>query len=440
MTKEAKRIMKYDDLEINKVYQKTNMSDAEKKELLANCLNKRQQILSDNEKDMESVVNYEELSARRNEKMKKSEGKINILKTVLVASASIVATAAIVIGVVNYQGSKRTTTSKNTEKINTKDLGDVVQVFTSSYRGMEPIKIGDYEFNLTAEGVAFNRISEKEYTIIPDTLGVPGEMYSNDIYSDGEYAFYCSKQYLYIYKLSEKAVEKKVAAFELGGDGNYREDNRLGIGAIKNGYIYMNCHHDYEENIYVYNITRDEVKTINDKCLYVDLGEYMVCEELGSCKTDESIRHDAVGYSIWKYTDDGIEEIRSLASSKEKQPFNDIYFYKSKIGSNEEWPEYTWLLNDKLYIGIYEKDTEVTVYTFDIKTEEYKKVGVLKASDLGYKDGKQSVEIKSVYDDHYLVAIGNVDFETDELDGFNDGFVCYNYYFETGEYEVNKMN
>jgi hypothetical protein len=202
----------------------------------------------------------------------------------------------------------------------------------------------------------------------------------------------------------------------------------------------MNCHHDYEENIYVYNITRDEVKTINDKCLYVDLGEYMVCEELGSCKTDESIRHDAVGYSIWKYTDDGIEEIRSLASSKEKQPFNDIYFYKSKIGNNEEWPEYTWLLNDKLYIGIYEKDTEVTVYTFDIKTEEYKKVGVLKASDLGYKDGKQSVEIKSVYDDHYLVAIGNVDFETDELDGFNDGFVCYNYYFETGKYEVNKMN
>ena len=432
--------MKYDDLEINKVYQKTNMSDAEKKELLANCLNKRQQILSDNEKDMESVVKYEEFSARRNEKMKKSEGKINILKTVLVASASIVATAAIVIGVVNYQGSKRTTTSKNTEKINTKDLGDVVQVFTSSYRGMEPIKIGDYEFNLTAEGVAFNRISEKEYTIIPDTLGVPGEMYSNDIYSDGEYAFYCSKQYLYIYKLSEKAVKKKVAAFELGGDGNYREDNRLGIGAIKNGYIYMNCHHDYEENIYVYNITRDEVKTINDKYLYVDLGEYMVCEELGSCKTDESIRHDAVGYSIWKYTDDGIEEIRSLASSKEKQPFNDIYFYKSKIGNNEEGSEYTWLLNDKLYIGIYEKDTEVTLYTFDTKTEKYEKIGVLKASDLGYKDGKQSVEIKSVYDDHYLVAIGNVDFETDELDGFNDGFVCYNYYFETGEYEVNKMN
>ena len=85
--------------------------------------------------------------------------------------------------------------------------------------------------------------------------------------------------------------------------------------------------------------------------------------------------------------------------------------------------------------------SEVTIYTFDTKTEEYEKIGVLKASDFGFVDGKQTVEIKSVYNDHYLISIGNVyDNDTDGLDGEYDSYVHYKYFFNTKKYEIVHMS
>ena len=380
--------------------------------------------------------------------MKKSEGKIKILKTVVVASASIAATFAIIIGVTNYSNSKRknvgketesTTLSKETKSIDSKEYVDFIQVFPKSYMGEAPIKIGNYVFAFSQKGVGVKSKDEKEYNDLPDVYYTGDFDVYSGIYSNGEYVYYCEKQYLYKYNLKTKKADK-IKVFECGGEGNYREDNKLSVVAGKKGYIYMDCEHDYETNIYVYNFNNNEVETIPDKFLDIDLGDYMVCEELGSRSTDESIRKDTVGYSIYKYTEDGLEKVRTLISSKENISCDDMKFYYSKIEKNEGLPEYSWLVNDKLHIGIYEKESELTLYTFDVNTEEYKKNGILKASDLGYKDGKQTIEIKSVYDDHYLVAIGDVDNETDELDGEYDGFVYYNYNFITKKYEIKKMS
>jgi len=88
-------VMKVEDLNKSKAYKKLNMSDVEKSELLEMCKSKKKELKSE----------IPDLSIRRTEKVNKDD-KNSIIKKVVFAAGSIVATITIVAGVAKYNGGK----------------------------------------------------------------------------------------------------------------------------------------------------------------------------------------------------------------------------------------------------------------------------------------------------------------------------------------------
>lgn len=442
----------------NKVLDAIKMDENKIQQMIDNCVELKSQS---------SPLKEDELSVRRNINMKKNKDGFDIFKKVAIAAVSVGLSGAVIAGVAKYNNeleknekgvAKETvevTTDNDVINIETSnDLQEYYKVFPNSGTSTKSMKLGDYVFRIVENGVSVEYKNEK--TKLPD------QTYDHALFSNGEYVFYCVNQYLYKFNLRKKELEKKIEIFKCSGENNYKKDDRLRVVVGKKGYIYMNCNHKLEEDIYIYNIEKDEVKTIKDKTIKedVDFGDYAICMEMSCQIVNDIEEHNVTRDMICKYTENGIEEVRTLTSDKGNLPGEDITFYPCNTPYSDEFDSYGWLLNGKIYIGMYEKYamdikkindetpyediwdySEVTIYTFDTKTEEYEKIGVLKASDFGFVDGKQTVKIKSIYNDYYLISIGNVyDDDTDGLDGEYDSYVHYKYFLNTKKYEIVHMS
>lgn len=111
--------MKYKDIEKNKAYENLGMNEEEVNNLLADCIEKKQEL----------KAGISDLSVRRIEKMKNNKYG-DILRKAIVASVSVIATGAIIVGVIQYNGNKnndnnkvvKMTTEISTEEKTTENL------------------------------------------------------------------------------------------------------------------------------------------------------------------------------------------------------------------------------------------------------------------------------------------------------------------------------
>lgn len=402
----------------------------------------------------EPTMSRSQLDDRRIEKMDKKG--YDILKKLAVASVSIIATGAVIIGAINHGHFKKVGKKDSLRDFFSKD--GYIKICNDD----KPIQIGNYYFDFDDDdhNVVFKKEGYKEYTNLPDnpngfSSGTAGEC---DVYSNGRYVYYFMKGYLYKYDLVTKKVKKNNGFISVGNkiswdSSDVQDDGFFRLINIKNGIIYINgvCDNsegtDTEKCLYEYNI--DDKKWNVD--LHFELSDdfekednYVLCYKYN--QEDGSLSEIYIG----KYTAKGIENVTMVEKSKAglstycvEQIFNEnkddlnkkFYFcIRSKYTEKakdmvEKGEDLSNSFDSEIWDG-----SEIKVCTFDIETEKIAESVVLNTSTFGYGE-EQSIRIYKLSKDYWTVIIDDVDEEKD-LDDEKDGTVKFKYYYKTKKFEV----
>ncbi|HAV91398.1 MAG TPA: hypothetical protein DCW44_09015 [Eubacterium sp.] len=417
--------MKYKDIKKNKAYENLGMNEEEVNNLLADCIEKKQEL----------KAGISDLSVRRNEKMKKKEYG-DVLKKVAVASLSLVATGAIIAGVAIYKdntkpgnnsmAAKETTikeTQKFTEKVTEKETEIEIQTLNENEKVKKSHKFGcictencDDNGNVIEEDVIAshekNRLAKhgkyevmqtltdpnKKYDIklkqgdkfkIVDSISMIDEYHQLTLYYYGKNLYYFDNEGLktlnlktakadYVFKYSESGTELV----------NHSWSSRIDICDIDDSYIYVSGHISTDENdgndySYSYDIKNKKLNKINAKCFEWDLRDdliitkdepnYMISSEGDSLtespkyverKVDgkiETLRK--LGDRVWVFTED-----------------NDLSFSKSDNN------KFYYISFDKVKQSGYTDYSEVTVMAYNIKTNETEKIDVFTIPNMNIGD------------------------------------------------------
>lgn len=445
--------MKYDNVEKNKIYEKTSMSNEEKKELLANCLKKRQEILSDEThvKD-EPVI---ELTARRNEKMNKNDGIGRIFKTVAVAAFAVVATGAIINGVGSHNNKSAkesvvATSEKMTDKVEetTKEVKEPVVnneevVDNSTYVNIggntdctgrleygEEKEIGGalfkYDVKNNNEYLYVKGKDSKKYKEICD--------YYPGIYTNGEYVYYESDG-LMRYDIKNDKLDKVDI---IKADKNAKEYNAVKgtdefektVDLVRNDIMYMSFTHswlddkgvdNYEYGIYTYNMVSGESKLLKENRQIISVyNNFFITGKVmdGIKDDDDNLLHESYIEMM-----DG-DELKEVLSVGECTKLVDTGFTYSK--------KYFYFVKyEKLKDGHHVDESEFKLIKVSKDKAELEEVVTLTSDD--FVNPNHNMKIVKATDEYCIVEVelqpGDV-FYTDE-----NSNAYYRYTFATKKIE-----
>ena len=404
--------MKYKDgIEKNKAYVNLGMNDSKKNELLENCKNKKKEIKS-------GVI---DLKLRRNEKMNKERTYLDIIQKVCVASVSIIATGAIILGVSKYNADNKkvaVTTEKITEKITenttekiteetTEKIDNTTDGYSQVFAGtiekglaegsldtsLGQVKLGDYVCEIEGTDMEYPTIdsqhcmwlaikgkNDDKFTKIKDFK------FQNikDVYSDGKIIYATYENYVNKYDIENNKVEQMDISKDKSLTEN-REREEFGdyaliynVVTIKKGVIYLdawrrrrNTENDLRHDIVAYNTNSKKFSVEIEKYYnaYIDYEGYMVARH----RNDED---DAV-LVLYSFTSDGLHEEKQIFENSEYllgsiDSKNIIYF--AGDGKHE------FIKPDGYEFMIL---TNVKMYSYDIKNDVLKELAEMDIEDFG---------------------------------------------------------
>lgn len=359
--------MKYDNVEKNKVYEKTSMSDAEKKELLANCLKKREEILSEETNTKDEPIS--DFIVKRNEKMNKNDGIGRVFKYVGVAAFAIITSGAIIGGVANYQNGKNNmpaktgviaTTEKPTEEVKDPVVNKEVEFDNSTYKviygndygvnypGNDGIEISGIKFKVNVkdnnEYLYVKGKDDKDFKEVIDLYCV------GDVYTNGEYIYYLDGkegEKIYKYNIKENKLEetnvvktiKDTAPENIDDESNhvffsknYVFNDVMYISARHTMYDKDNNEHD-ECDIYALNLISGETKRFKeDRAILEAHNNCLVTRRYMNPDNQECEQYETY---IEMIKGDKLEEITSLGELSDIVPteltVSRKYFYFEKF-------------------------------------------------------------------------------------------------------------
>lgn len=416
----------------NKVYSALKVDDDTIQQMIDDCIELKSQT---------SPLKTDELSVRRNEKMRRKVKNVDTFKKVAVASLSLAATGAIIVGAMAYknQGSNgvakgvqkpvvETTTEiveqakdenkievlnanepgikvdKN-EDINYKTLcpEDGSQVFESKEDGKEVYKYGGYIFTMyTAE----NSDSENEPNV---TVKKQGEDTEHEIigmdsailaapytYSNGKYIYYCYKNRLYKYNLETNESESMILFDEKDTNAivDCIHDGKLLIDIATSKEVVEDYYYDFDNTVVSYDIKsgKTQVAEGRDISEYIDDGYFITFKT-----TKYEGMKDAFGRAV--------SVVESCVEKINETGFEEV----AKLGNHSRFKGAS-KSGDKLYFAVYgeleegkaDDESQFIFKEFDKKTCEVKTLGEIKSEDLGYDNG--TIVIDKVTDE-YLVGL-----------------------------------
>ena len=415
----------------NKAYENLKANPDVKKHMLEAC------IMADKEDSL--VRNADGLGIRRIEKMRKKEHG-EIFKKVAVASLSLAATGAIVAGVATYRNDNnlgnnsmvaKETTIKETQKIGNEKLkksqkygcicmdycddeGNIIEYNGDSaneknrvgkygkYLIMQTVTDSDGNFDIKVkDGNTFKKV---------DSIKRDGrdDLVETKYYGDNLYYFdYEGLRTLnlktckadYVFKFSE--ADTKLV--------NNLWDSNIEIDDIYDNYIYISGCIDTDEkatNLYIYSYDRvnKKLNKINDRYYARDVKddliiteespEYKMSDDCGSLSESPTYIERKVngnletikklGNRVWAYTEDGDNYLSF--SKKNKDILYYVSFEKIKETSESDY-------------------SEITVMSYDIKTNETEKIDTFNIPNMNM--GDKGLWIQKITDDSIKLYYDN---------------------------------
>ena len=443
--------MKVEDLNKSKAYKKLNMSDVEKSELLEMCKSKKKELKSD----------IPDLSIRRTEKVNKDD-KNSIIKKVVFAAGSIVATIAIVAGVAKYNNeleknekgvAKETvevTTDNGTKYIEDEFVVDKNEnldydVLFDENRLIElmsnkgKITIDGYDFDYKTVNGTNPKVSvigatlgyenydtallvkeknETEYTEVPNAEEGIGNTLSN-----GESLIYFGvDSSLCKYNMKTKKYYKVKIDCDTEGRKDFSKKYSKILGCV-DGKVYMNIvyadfvgsysdgeDHNIKSYICMYNILTNELTCIRkDREIIYCLGKYLITATRfsDSNTVDTSSLYNQLSCYVEKITEEGLEEVAFMGEHSDCLNYDDYdgryIFFESMKPLDECNEDYDY--------------TEKTIKVFDKESGKVSKLATIKSEDFGHVDSGLSIEkininnctVRVGYDDYYKYTFATKD-------------------------------
>lgn len=350
----------------------------------------------------EPAASRSELDVRRIEKMNKRGNEI--FKKIAVASVSLIATGAIILGVVQHNKF-----NKNDNKVahTVRDAGEFVPVY-KDYYGAE-VTVGDYIFTKNSYDEAYiesKKTNQKEELSVLNGDDIALER----VYTDGKTIVYDNYGCLYVYDIETKYKEKIDVVTEAEGkiqtrqntvNGRYTSDisqnTYVEIAAVKNGNVYLNYRDSVEDQgtkssrsvhrIYMYALKRAESKLLDDDREISDVyDDFVITKRYLIHKTSTEKTGDVPVESMFevfysKLTKKGFEDVKSFGEHSDFYPAKDqgdvIFFerYNTEMDDNSK---------DKY---------EITLISYDRKSGETKDLATIKKSDFTDKEADMYFEL-----------------------------------------------
>ncbi|WP_288887819.1 hypothetical protein [uncultured Eubacterium sp.] len=352
-----------------------------------------------------SIVDMDEW---RIEKMRKEKTYFDLVKKIGIASLSIIATGAIVLGVMKYTEGKNntknakesTTTEYSTENKNTDDE-EYVQVFknlvgkiiekSSLDTALAQVEVKDYiieiegdkkdEPYIESQTCMWIAIKGKNDNKFKEVKEFKFEN-KDDVYFNGKYMFSKYQNELYKYDITKGMVETMHSEYQYDQcENNDKLQNGEITGikeiiTVKKGKVYYVTREEIaDDNVcgaVCFNICSWDIKGGNTSeeirdyyGSYIDYEDYMVVQY--DNEEDTSV------LSLYGFTPDGLKKEKQIRENIEYEAGCDakVYYLGGDVFERRK-EEYEPLMN-------------FTIYSYDIKTGKEKNLGDINVKDFGKK-------------------------------------------------------
>lgn len=345
----------------------------------------------------------------RIEKMKKEKTYFDLVKKIGIASLSIIATGAIVLGVMKYTEGKNntknakesTTTEYSTENKNADDE-EYVQVFKNFFgkiieKSSKKTVIAQKEFkdyiievdgdrdydpyldSQTCMWLAIKGKNDKEFTEIKNLK------FSNkdDVYSNGKYIITYYGDILYKYDIAKDKLETtnyECPVDSIDSSDEAKNNEYTGIYellTVKNDKVYLVLRKEKsavnDGEVVTFDVVSHDIKS-GEKAVEIkkykgsnfgfeDYEDYMVVQQ----NNDEDINV----ICLYSFTLEGLKKVKEINKNVEIREFNvgKVYYIQRKTSEQKE-DEYEPLKN-------------FTIYSYDIKTGKEENLGDIDIKDFG---------------------------------------------------------
>ena len=417
----------------NKVYSALKVDDDMIQQIIDDCVDLKSQT---------SPLKEDELSVRRNEKMRRNIKRVDTFKKVAVASLSIAATGAIIAGVATYKDRGTTGVAKDTQK-------QVVET-TTEYVEETKEKNKVEALNVNEAGIKVDKNEDINYEpIYPET-------YSGDsVVMEGENEIYKYHDYVFTLDRAENTDELTNVTYKKEGEAINHEISGLDSANFASPYTFANGKYIYychDNRLYKYNLETNDsesmilfneedtsaiVDCIHDGKLLIDIstckeveeGYYsdtnstLVSYDIKSGKTQVAENRDISeyigdGYFITFRTTkfEGMKDamgqtVKAIESCVEE--FTDTGFEEvARLGNHSRIQEKS---GEKIYFVVYgenkedktDDETELTFKVYDKNTRKIETVGKITSEELGIPNG--SINLEKMTDEYVEVSIGDED-------------------------------